>query len=153
MLPHLHSLVLFNTWANHKVVESLKSCAEMPEMGVTLFSHILQNNWYVLDLIEERDATGWYDAADYDFATCVAEIPKIEAAYQKLLAGLTEEQLAYSIRYTDFAGKQVTRRVSDMVFHTFDHCTYHRGQIATLVRQAGGEPAKTWFNRWISETR
>lgn len=153
MPSFLHNMISYHTWACHKVVESLKSCPEVPPKGVELLSHILQNNWYVLDLIEGNDdGKRWYDIADYTLDECVENNPKIDAAFKELIEGKSEEQLAASVTFTDFSGKVVTRRISDLIFHTHDHCTYHRGQIASLVREHGGEPAKTWFNRWITET-
>lgn len=153
MSSFLHDLITFNTWANHKTVESLKSCPELPPKGIELLAHILQNNWYVLDLIEGRDdGKRWYDALDYTLDERIAEIPKLDAAYKALIAGKSETELAAEVTFIDFSGKQVTRRISDLIFHTHDHCTYHRGQIAMVVRQAGGEPAQTWFNRWIRDT-
>lgn len=154
MLPFLNNLNTFNTWANRKVIESLETCPMMPEVGVQLLSHILQNNWYVLDLIEGRDdGKVWYDAADYNFVECVREIPRLDEAYRTLLEKTGEASLHANVTFIDSAGKTITRTIAELVFHTFDHCTYHRGQIAKVVRQAGGEPAKTWFNRWIRETR
>lgn len=148
------TLIEFNTWANNKTVDSLKSCGEVPEKGVELFSHILQNNWYVLDLIEGRDdGRRWYGAADYTLEECIETIPRIDRAYKELLASAGQAGLEKPVTFVDAAGRTVTRTIPELIFHTHDHCTYHRGQIAALVRQAGGEPAKTWFNRFIAETR
>lgn len=153
MHSFLSDLITFNTWANNKVVESFETCPIVPAHGVELFSHILQNNWYVLDLIHGRDdGKVWYDAADYNLLECMREVPKLDAAYKELIVGAGEAGLDKPVTFVDSAGKTVTRRISELIFHTHDHCTYHRGQIAVIVRQAGGEPAKTWFNRWISET-
>lgn len=146
------NLIQYNTWANNEVVASLKSCPEVPREAVIRLSHILENNWYVLDIIEEQNLDKWNDDRDYTFEECIAEIPKIDAAYKTLLAGLNEEQIEYSVRFTDIRGNKVERRISDLICHTFDHCSHHRGQIAMIVREAGGEPAQTWFNRWIRVT-
>ncbi len=152
MSSFLHDLIKFNTWANNKVVESLKSCPEVPHEALIRFSHILENNWYVYDIIHERDLSKWDDDRNYTFDECIAEIPKLDAAFTELLQNLSEEQLAGTVIFKNIVGEMVERRVGDLIFHTHDHCTYHRGQIAMIVRQAGGEPAKTWFNRWITET-
>lgn len=152
MKEFLLDLITFSTWANGKAVESLKSCPELPEAGLIRLSHILENNWYVYDIIHEHDLQRWNDDRNYTLAECIEEIPKIEAAYKQLLSGATGSDLNRTVRYTDIRGNNVERRISDLIFHTFDHCTHHRGQIAMIVRQAGGEPARTWFNRWIAET-
>jgi len=152
MNPSLLDIVKFNTWANNKCVESLRSCPGIPNEALIRLSHILENNWYVYDIIHERDLHKWDDDRNYTFEECIAEIPKIDYAFTELLQDMTEEQLARTVTFRNVVGEVVERRISDLIFHTFDHCTYHRGQIASLVRNAGGEPARTWFNRWITET-
>jgi len=153
MLDFNGTLIEFNTWANGKVVESLQSCPTIPAEGVRRLSHILENNWYVYDIIFERDLEKWNDDRDYTLEECIAEIPLIEKAYKELLHNMTAERMARTVKFKNVVGDMVERRISDLIFHTFDHCTYHRGQIAMIVRAAGGEPAKTWFNRFITETR
>jgi len=152
MHSFLHTLVSFNTWANNKCVESLKSCPDIPNEALIRLSHILENNWYVYDIIHERDLHKWDDDRNYTFEECIAEIPQIDTAFKALLEGTSQAGLDRPVRFTDIRGNIVERAIAELIFHTFDHCTYHRGQIAMIVRQAGGEPAKTWFNRWITET-
>lgn len=117
-----------------------------------LLGHILQNNLYVFDLIEERDGEHWYGRPDFTLEECIESVPKIDKLYKTLILSKTDEELAREVSYVDPRGNTIVRRIDDLIFHTFDHCTYHRGQIATIVRQSGGEPAKTWFNRWANET-
>ena len=62
------------------------------------------------------------------------------------------EQLATMVIFIDLSGNRVERTISELIFHTYDHWTYHRGQIAMVVRQSGGEPAFTWYNRWVRDT-
>ncbi len=42
--------------------------------------------------------------------------------------------------------------VADVLTQLHGHSLYHRGQIASLVRAAGGEPAKTDFIFWSRES-
>ncbi|MBK6766685.1 MAG: hypothetical protein IPG71_10325 [bacterium] len=152
MSPSLADIVKFNTWANHKVVESLGTCPAIPEAALIRLSHLLENNWYVYDIVHERDLAKWDDDRNYTLEECVAEIPRIDSAFTELLQSMTEEQLMRSVQFRNVVGELVERSISDLIFHTFDHCTYHRGQIAIIVRESGGEPARTWFNRWVAET-
>jgi uncharacterized damage-inducible protein DinB len=41
--------------------------------------------------------------------------------------------------------------VEDILAQLFGHSSYHRGQIAMLVRAAGGEPAVTDLIYWCRE--
>lgn len=58
---------------------------------------------------------------------------------------LTQAELDRVARYTSMAGSALECPVADILTHVFNHGTYHRGQIAMLVAQAGGEPAVTDF--------
>jgi uncharacterized damage-inducible protein DinB len=40
-------------------------------------------------------------------------------------------------------GEKFANTIKDIVVHVINHSTYHRAQIAQLVKQSGGEPAKT----------
>jgi uncharacterized damage-inducible protein DinB len=34
-----------------------------------------------------------------------------------------------------------------------DHATYHRGQINTMIKQAGGEPVAAYLQRYLARGR
>jgi uncharacterized damage-inducible protein DinB len=42
--------------------------------------------------------------------------------------------------------------IADVLIHLYGHSLYHRGQIASLVRAAGGQPAETDFIYWSRES-
>jgi len=46
-------------------------------------------------------------------------------------------------RILEYEGEKLANNIKDIVVHVINHSTYHRAQIALLVRQSGGEPAKT----------
>jgi len=41
------------------------------------------------------------------------------------------------ITYKNLAGNQYTNSVKEIVHHVMNHSTYHRGQLITMLRQAG----------------
>lgn len=45
--------------------------------------------------------------------------------------------------YVNFKGEQGTNTVQDILFHVINHSTYHRGQIASDLKQSGIEPPVT----------
>ncbi len=56
---------------------------------------------------------------------------------------LEHVDLSAVLSYTNSSGRPFTNRVSDILFHIVNHSTYHRGQIALLLRQQGLEPVPT----------
>jgi hypothetical protein len=64
---------------------------------------------------------------------------------------LTPERLAEPLSYVAFSGDSFTRRLGDALLHLANHGTYHRGQVATLLRQLGRKAAATDYLRFIDD--
>ena len=50
------------------------------------------------------------------------------------------------VHYRNLAGQPHSVQAWEMVMHVVNHGTYHRGQIATKLRQAGHQPVPTDFH-------
>lgn len=90
----------------------------------------------------------FFDDEPVDLGRIAATWRDLEAAWSKYLAGLTDADLARVFEYTSFDGGRFTNSVEEVLAHLFGHSSYHRGQIATRVRAAGGTPAATDFVYW-----
>jgi uncharacterized damage-inducible protein DinB len=73
----------------------------------------------------------------------VPQSTPVTADWINLLEGLHENDFEKRIEYTNMKGEKFTNTIKDIVVHVINHSTYHRAQIAQLIRQSGGEPAKT----------
>jgi uncharacterized damage-inducible protein DinB len=80
-----------------------------------------------------------------------ASLRTMQAQWTEYLARLTDAELAREFEYRSLDAGSFRSRVEDILTQLFGHSHYHRGQIATLVRAAGGEPAKTDFVFWSRE--
>jgi uncharacterized damage-inducible protein DinB len=69
----------------------------------------------------------------------------VEVEVWGFLEGLTEAQMGRSISYIDGANRPWVYPLWRMLFHHVTHQTYHRGQVTTLLRQLGVQPAKIDF--------
>ncbi len=58
---------------------------------------------------------------------------------------LTDEILAAPMRYQNLAGQPREHATWIAVSHLFNHQTHHRGQVTTLLKQAGVDPGVTDF--------
>ncbi len=56
-----------------------------------------------------------------------------------------DEILASSIRYRNMAGEKHQQPLGALLQHLFNHQTHHRGQVTTLLFQAGIDPEATDF--------
>ena len=48
-----------------------------------------------------------------------------------------------SIEYKSLNGQSSTSPYWQMIVHVVNHGTYHRGQVATMLRQLGATPAQS----------
>jgi uncharacterized damage-inducible protein DinB len=80
-----------------------------------------------------------------DLAAVDADWRAVKADWEQFFAGLTDDGLARAFEYSGLFGGRFRSRVGDVLPHLFSHHAYHRGQIALLVKQAGGTPAATDF--------
>ena len=76
---------------------------------------------------------------------------KVADAWDAYLSGLTDADLAREFEYQSYDSGRFRNRVEDILAQMFGHSWYHRGQIAMLVRAAGGVPAATDLVYWCRE--
>ena len=68
---------------------------------------------------------------------------------EKVLATLGPGDLDRDVTYTNSAGQEFTSRVEDILLHVVMHGSYHRGQVAMLIRDGGGTPAPTDYIAFV----
>jgi uncharacterized damage-inducible protein DinB len=154
----LAPLYAYNSWANARVLETLRAMPESdyvkeqgggwPSLRAT-FVHIAG----ATDAWAERFAGG-----DALRLATVAELPLLEDAARVLLAAeekharllptYTKERLAEPFAWKNLAGEVKTAPFGIVVRHVVNHQTYHRGQIAAMARRLGHAPKSTDMVRW-----
>ncbi|MEO5904204.1 MAG: DinB family protein [Gemmatimonadaceae bacterium] len=62
---------------------------------------------------------------------------------RRFLEALNDEDLSQLVSIRTFSGIETVQSLDDTLFHVVNHSTYHRGQIATQMRQLGVPGSKT----------
>ena len=70
---------------------------------------------------------------------------------QRFLGQVRDEDLPTPVTYSNFSGDELTLPLVCTLQHLVNHNTYHRGQVATLLRQMGRQPAATDLNLFYLE--
>lgn len=86
-----------------------------------------------------------------DVAQVAAEWKHTEDLWSEYLSGLDDASLGREFEYQSFDAGRFRNPVEDILAQLFGHSSYHRGQIAMLIRAAGGEPAATDLIYWCRE--
>jgi len=76
---------------------------------------------------------------------CEEQVRKLAAIWRGFLGDDSSQLLDRLVPYKNSKGEFYESRVRDILTHVFMHSAYHRGQIASEVRQAGRGPAYTDF--------
>jgi uncharacterized damage-inducible protein DinB len=63
----------------------------------------------------------------------------VEQERQNFLRALNDDALRARLNYCGMDGKQFSMPLALLMQHVVNHGTYHRGQVTTLLRQAGAE--------------
>jgi uncharacterized damage-inducible protein DinB len=74
----------------------------------------------------------WQDWAQFRSAR-----EAVDAAYAKLIQALPEGRVEETFHYQNLKGEAQAKPLWVILQHVFNHQTHHRGQIATLLDQAG----------------
>jgi uncharacterized damage-inducible protein DinB len=139
-------------WADARTSASI---AAMPgstirERGVSLYAHIaaIEHAW--LARFEDRTADhAQWPAWPLEMASELAA--SSAAGLHSIAIAAGSEGIYETITYRDRAGTECRNSLWEILMHVVLHGTYHRGQIALLVRDGGGVPASTDFSTYLRE--
>lgn len=68
---------------------------------------------------------------------------RVDDRWRGFLAPLTEQDLDREWTHTSSEGLGYVSLVADVISPVFNHSTYHRGEVARLLVESGGQRAAT----------
>lgn len=120
--------------------------------GVAWHIQVARGVW--LDRVEGKPPPGpinWFEAMPLDrLASLTAEN---DARWDRFFAEVSDEQLAREVAYQSSEGVKYVSVLRDICQHVLNHATYHRGQIARMVSELGGQRATTDYIALTREAR
>lgn len=144
MIEHLQQLFAYDDWANRETAQSVLRAAAAPGKAQRILAHLVGTQWlwYARLRQETPRMAVWPELSP---AECLAELPQLRAAWEGYFAALDPPALQRVVSYTNTKGERWSDSVHDILMHIVLHGGYHRGQVATLLRDSGHEPAYTDF--------
>jgi uncharacterized damage-inducible protein DinB len=160
MLGHL---LAYHRWATSRLLDSLLAVpAEALHRPVGgsfgsahgLLVHMLAAERIWMERLQGRSPTKLGDLSACTTADDFqAEWQAVQTAQRAFLQGLGSERLGTPLSYTNFAGEVWTYPLGTVLLHVVNHGTYHRGQLAHVLRQLGQAPPPTDYLVFADETR
>lgn len=162
----IHLLFEYDRWANSRVLDVSSALTDeqfMRTFGGTPWSvrnalvHIVAGEWIWLDywkqppytpemikaLVGRRDVLFATDSF-LNVAALRAKWMEIAREQAQFVDSLTDEALGQMLPF-----RTTKVRLSHLMQHLANHSTYHRGQVALMMRQIGVEPVVTDFHVFL----
>ena len=148
MSDHLRKLVDHLEWADAAALEALRTSNGSDERALTIYSHVLgaEAVWLARLAGRASDVPVWPVLSLEQAASLAA---RNAAELGTVVSSLGPEDLGREIDYRTSDGRAFRSTIEDILLHVALHGSYHRGQIALLIRGGGGEPAPTDFIAFV----
>jgi uncharacterized damage-inducible protein DinB len=170
--PEIEKLFAYDRWANGRMFAALSSLTDEQftrelNSGGSFRSvrdvavHIVASEWgwlttwktlppdeESLDAIWDANEALFPAAHFSDAAAVAARWREIETAVHTFVDALDDATLAHMLPHSD----NVRLPLAETPVHLANHSTYHRGQVAILMRQLHAKPPATDYTRFLVET-
>ncbi len=160
----------YDRWANNRVLQAVSALSDEQftgDLGGSFRSvrdtllHIVGGEWgwlaywkepspsvaFIADLRTRRE-TLFHSEAFPNAAAVQRKWAEVEKEQAEFVNGVTNESLGEML---PFRGTQVS--LGHLMQHLANHSTYHRGQVAVMMRQLGAKPLATDFHVFLVEGR
>jgi uncharacterized damage-inducible protein DinB len=132
-------------WANHRILETLKSIEDENQEVNRLFSHILFGEQIWITGLRGLNSSRLPVWLEVDIEVCAELVMKNGESLTAFLTNLVNADLDKLIFYTNSKGTEFKNSVRDILTHVALHGQYHRGQINSRLRADGIEPVNIDF--------
>jgi uncharacterized damage-inducible protein DinB len=143
----------FNAWADRRTLDSCAALTDaqfvqdlgssFPSVRDTLV-HIMLVEWLWFERWHDRAPDKYPPASEFpNLASLRARWTAIERDLLTYVASLQPGELQRIVHHKTMAGVSQAEPLWEMLQHLVNHGTYHRGQVATMLRQLKAKPAST----------
>lgn len=150
----IHTLYDFNYWANHRlleVIEKVPGETYLKDLGSShggvhgTLVHLMGAEEIWLQRWKGNSPTTFL--APKDFPTFEAVSNRWEMIEMEMMGFChmlkTDEDIGRIVKYKDLKQNEYSQPLWQLMQHLVNHCSYHRGQVVTLLRQMGVKPVGT----------
>jgi len=143
MKTYFQKLYRYNAWANQRVLGCLEYQNVSHEKIISLMGHIAAAETLWLHRVmglPKPDVKLWANYKLVELKSMLEEADKRWLEFVDATDGFDRE-----LTYTNYTGDPFQNNVEMIMIHVVNHASYHRAQVAMLLRQIGLEPINTDF--------
>ena len=139
MLDYHRRLLVFDHWANVQTWTAVSPVADRALKAVALVAHVVAAKllWFARVVGRPQPLPVW---PTLTLDQCRTELLLADDEWSQHLGSLADAALSMPVTYTNTRGERFTSGLVDILLHLPLHGQHHRGQIAAVVREAGGAP-------------
>jgi uncharacterized damage-inducible protein DinB len=143
LLDYLRRQFAYNAWANREVLRAI-GAAHNNQRSLQLMAHVFaaERVWVERLLQLPQSVPVW---PTFTVDACEREGTEVVRLWREYLGQLDSAKLIVPVTYKNSKGESWTNNVLDILSHVLLHSAYHRGQIASHMRESGMTPAYTDF--------
>jgi uncharacterized damage-inducible protein DinB len=162
-LEELRSLLTYNEWANARTFTAIGTLSDeqlTKDLGSSFPSilltagHMVGAEWAWLQRWVAESPTVY---PEWVLKPTLGDLgPRLQTLQNeraRFLSSLSDADLATPRPFKLFSGVSDQQPLEVMIRHVVNHASYHRGQIATMMRQVGAKATGTDYILYARETR
>ena len=141
------SYASYNEWANLQLIHVIQNTdtakhhvtveSSFPSIYATLL-HILGAETIWWQRLQDEPQTAWQlKDAGLSTSDVMNGIVRQDKLWVQWVNGLNDEQLEKLVVYKNSKKEYFEQPLWQILLHIFNHGTYHRGQLVTMLRQLG----------------
>lgn len=133
----------YNAWANRRIISCLERQQVTDEKILSVFGHLMAANFIWLNRIKDLPKSKYELWGKYDLEELRNMVEEADQQWMSFIK--KHESFDRIMKYHNYVGDYFENNVQQIMIHLVNHGTYHRGQVAMLLRQKGFEPVNTDF--------
>jgi uncharacterized damage-inducible protein DinB len=141
MKEYFLKLYQYNAWANSRVLGALAQQQVTDDKILTLMSHVMAAQLIWLHRILNQPAPDVELWKKYSLDRLQQLSDEGSSRWLQFIEA--NDDFNRQLRYHNYVGHAFENNIEQIMIHTVNHATYHRGQVALLMRERGYEPINT----------
>jgi uncharacterized damage-inducible protein DinB len=131
----------YNAWANRTIITCLERQSVNDEKILTILGHLVSANFIWLNRIKGLPKSEFKLWGDYSLSQLKQMVEDADAQWMDFIN--STDDFNRLLKYNNYVGDYFESNVEQIMIHLVNHGSYHRGQVAMLLRQKGFEPVNT----------